>query len=130
MTDSFEKSLFWNPVKQPMTANHLCGHCCLATALGITLDEAIEKIGHRKGTKTKEITKHFSATQKVYREVKDGHPLSLAVARERGVKKGNWHWVLSMSTIIYDPNYGCWLKKEAWEIQTEMRITSWNILII
>jgi hypothetical protein len=127
VNSDFDKSPFWNPVKQPMTDNNLCGHCCLATALGITLEEAIKKIGHVKGTKSKDLLKHFSGYEKVFKEAES---LSLCVARPAGSKKGNWHWVLSMNGIIYDPNYGCWLKKEAWAIQTEMKITSWNILII
>lgn len=123
-----DKSLFWNPVKQP-TGSKLCGHCCLATALGISLNDAIKKVGHRNGTRSKELTKYFAGSRRKLKEDKDGQPLSLCVAREKGIKKGNFHWVLQMSSIVYDPIYGCWLKKEAWEIQTNMEINVWNILI-
>lgn len=43
-------------IQQP-EGSSLCGHCCVAMALGIELDEAIKRIGHRRGVRNYEVVK-------------------------------------------------------------------------
>ncbi len=112
-------------VKQP-PGSKLCGHCCIATLLSIPLSEVIERIGHKGGTRTKELMKFFRGYKKYHTEQ---DACSISACRKNGIKKGDWHWVVTMGGRVYDPNLGCWLKKQAWEIETELTITSWNTII-
>lgn len=120
------KNVSWfNPVKQPADSK-LCGHCCVATVIGKPLKYVIKKIGHENGTTTKELMSFFREYKK---HLKEEDSMSICAARPVGKNKGNWHWVVSMGGRVYDPNYGCWLKKEAWELETGLKITSWNTII-
>lgn len=86
---------------------------------GITLPEAIQLIGHQKGTKTREILAHLPAGKR-----RMGMPDRQALCVARPVhmpSKGNWHWVLYIDGVFYDPNLGK-VNKESY--QEFMKISS------
>lgn len=43
-------------VRQPLGSN-LCAHACLAMMLGLTLDQACERMGHRRKTRTRDLVR-------------------------------------------------------------------------
>jgi hypothetical protein len=90
----------------------LCGHCCLATILDIPLEKAIELIGHERGTRTKELTRHFP-----HSKTKRGTPktYSLCISRPGWkARRGDWHWIIYKDGRFYDPERG-WIKEEAYD---------------
>lgn len=106
---------------QPTNSN-LCGHCCLAALLNISLSKAIELIGHQRGTITKELTKHLLASKTIL-----GKPTtkSLCIVRPIGMAcKGNWHWVVWVANRIYDPCIGKLIHEKDWERITNLKISS------
>lgn len=74
-----------------------CGQCCLATILGISLEEAIKLVGHNSSTKSKELTKHFKAGKN-----KRGLPEKNGLCILRFDNSKNWHWILKLDDNIYD----------------------------
>lgn len=78
-----------------------CGQCCVATILGITLEKAIELVGHNHPTKTKEITKHLEVGS-----IKRGLPEGDGLCMLRYNKSRNWHWIVKFGDKIYDPLKG------------------------
>lgn len=107
-----------------------CGQCCLATILDITLEEAISLIGHSKGTRSKELTKHFNSSKN-----KRGFPpndgrLHLCILRWKTksgkMNTGNWHWVLYRDNQVYDPGLGQFIRSDGYFNAVEdARITSY-----
>lgn len=89
------------PIQPPNSS--ICGHCCLAVILGIPLQDAINLIGHERGTKTRELTRHFP-----HGRMKRGIAFryALCICRPRGRRRGNWHWVLHIDGKIYCPGIG------------------------
>ena len=89
----------------------VCGQACLAMILGVTLDEACELVGHRKGTKTRELVAVLRAQGKPcgprlipFRRW-GLHPHFRGLAKlSRG--SGNWHWVVIWDDVVYDPLQG------------------------
>lgn len=99
-------------VHQP-AGSSLCGQACIAMAAGVSLDEAIEAVGHAKATSTKEVVAGLRKLQveadSRCRRVSHQRPKyprrALLVARNKGCT--NWHWLLHWDGKIYDPG-------EAW----------------
>lgn len=92
-------------IKQP-TNSKLCGQCCLATILNISLEEAIQLVGHNKGTYYKDLIKHFN-----HDKIKRGLPPVKALCLIRPREKTNWrgHWILYLGkedNDCYDPTLG------------------------
>lgn len=113
-------------IKQPPLSS-LCGHCCLAMILHISLDEAISLITHRRGTKTKELIKHFNHVP-----LKIGIPkdYSLCKVWRMGHKKvGHWHWVLFNDGMIYDPELGYWIDYGNYRYITNLSISSHIVIL-
>lgn len=110
-------------ILQP-THSSLCGHCCLATILDITLDDAIKLIGHRRGTKSRELIKHFN-----HQSIIVGKPkyYSLCKVRPTNAKRvGKWYWVLYIeSDVIYDPCIGILLDYNSWRLAYQLEISSY-----
>lgn len=97
-------------IKQPEKSS-LCGQCCLGTILNISLDEAINLIGHKHGTRTKELIKHFKT---------DGNRLKRMFLADYSLCKVHYnttketHWVIYKDGNIYDPLVGDWLRHAQW----------------
>lgn len=106
---------------QPLNSK-LCGHCCLAMILNISLEESISLIGHTKGTKTKELTIHFS-----HLPLRIGQPriYSLCISRPTSKKVYGWHWVLYKEGMIYDPCIGYYIPQLDWELTLKLKISSY-----
>ena len=89
----------------------VCGQACLAMLLGVTLLKACELVGHRKGTKTRELVAVLRAHGKqcgsrlVPFRRWGLHPRFKGLAKlSCGVS--NWHWVVVWDDFVYDPLRG------------------------
>ena len=102
-------------IKQPERSS-LCGHCCLATILNISLAKAIELVGHSRATKPSELYKHFDHTSRRMKcidnyEIPLGYNLvKIKVVDIKRAKKF-YHWSILFSSsqtppLIYEPNMG------------------------
>ncbi len=110
-------------IKQPENSN-LCGQCCLATILHISLEEAINLIGHQHRTRTKELISHFKTNTN---RLKKEPPSGFSLCRVHFGKEKITHWILYKYGLIYDPVIGTWINEEYWKRQTDYvkaRITS------
>ena len=97
------------PLKQPPHSK-LCGHTCIAMLADTTVERVVELIGHKRGTKTKEITTAF-------RQLGFNCPDRLIVLRGRPIVElemsmvkiafpglSSWHWVAVYEGAMYDPS--------------------------
>ncbi len=90
-------------IQQP-AGSKLCGHSCVAMALGISLDEAVKLIGHKKGVRNYELIRalgHRAATKKAVSPKKLTAPCLIRVKGE----KRRHHVVLYEDKMVYDPAY-------------------------
>lgn len=98
----------------------LCGQCCIATLLNITLKEAIKLIGHSHSTKRREILKHIPHKKIRYGKPKHRRPqnftaLCTAIPPHSNNVK-NFHWLIFNNGKYYDSNIGVWWCCTMWEI--------------
>ena len=112
-------------ILQPENSN-LCGQCCLGTVLNITLEDSIKLVGHKKSTRTNELTKHFKNGNT---KLKKGFPTKYSLCKVYYKDKKPTHWVLWENNRVYDPNFGNIINYSEWfEIVSEYyatpRITS------
>lgn len=106
-------------IKQP-DKSKVCGQCCLATILGITLEEAVKLVGHSRGTYTKELTKHFEASP-----LKRGKPDAVnGLCKVHFKTAKNTHWVIYIGGLVYEPAYGGMIPFNEWAEFDGARITS------
>lgn len=98
-------------VRQPKPSN-LCGQACVAMILGISLDEAIERMKTRGGTRTKQLVKvlrdsgKVTCNGKLSRVRKDFKPPKCAVMKmcwKEGTRRRS-HWVVWNEGWWYDPS--------------------------
>ena len=95
------------PLKQPRGSS-LCGQTCVAMACRITLEDACGLVGHRHGTRTKELARvlrgrGFRCKDTLTRSRADQMPdYALVKMSFRG--RRNWHWVLLWDGALYDPD--------------------------
>ena len=90
----------------------LCGQACIASILGISLEKAIELVGHANGTTSREMAKALG----IEGGRKRGDPKipSLLSVREGTIR--NWHWVILDGENTIDPalpyivEYATWLE--------------------
>lgn len=94
-------------VRQP-ERSRLCGHSVLAMVLGVTLDRACELMGHRRGTRTRELVKALGEHALDSRLRTIGRRPLLDVP-DPCVLKVRWkkgsHYVLRTGTGIHDPEF-------------------------
>lgn len=89
-------------VQQPIGSS-LCGHSCVAMALGMSLDEAIGLVGHRRGMRNHELVKALGGAALFQRSVRAvGPPFDPSVMRVKG-PRSRWHLVLYRGGAVYDP---------------------------
>lgn len=90
-------------IQQP-EGSSLCGHACVAMALGIELAEAVKLIGHKKGVHNHEVIRalgHRAATRRSCPPTKLADP---CIIRVKG-NKHRHHLVLYQDEMVYDPAY-------------------------
>ena len=97
-------------IQQP-PGSSICGHCCVAMVLGVRVDKVIQEIGHKHGTKAKELVGVLRnhGVRCVGRRTAwfGGGPLpqrallSLSDVYEKGHRR--FHWVLKWGAMIHDP---------------------------
>lgn len=111
-------------IKQPKYSD-LCGQCCLGTILGISLNNSIKLVGHKNGTRIKELAKHFKSETNI---LKKGFPNNYSICKVYFEMHLCTHWVLYKESFIYDPNIGEWVDIEEWKrafSHIKPRITSY-----
>lgn len=110
-------------VSQPKRSR-LCGQATVAMALGVTLPEAIDLIGHRRGTTALELRAALAKRGLLvgpsiltrYRPLPND---ALAIVRASKGKRRRWHWMLIDHGNMLDPGSG---SLEGFEITSYMRI--------
>lgn len=79
-----------------------CGQIAVAALTGASLDKVHELVGHRKSTRTKDLTK---ALRELGYWCPDKCSASVfgqfGIAQVRG-KRSNWHWVAIGDGMVYD----------------------------
>ena len=109
LTRSPQGSQLWH-VRQP-PGSSLCGHACVATVLGITLDRAVALIGHKHGTKAKElgaVLRALGVSCDLVRTRKTKNamiPMRALCALSAPGKRRRFHWVLLWDGIVHDPEF-------------------------
>lgn len=87
----------------------LCGHTCVAMAIGKPLTEVVEILGRIGGTTTKDLVRMFrvfgfQCKDRLTRFNKiEQLPVRALVKMSYG-RNQNWHWVLWWDGDIYDPS--------------------------
>lgn len=92
-------------IQQPV-GSKLCGHSCLAMALGISLEEACSRIGHRRAVRTRELVRALGGAAKGKRLT----PLRSRTPPDPSILRMVWpnrhgHLVLLAGGKVYDPLY-------------------------
>jgi hypothetical protein len=100
-------------------------------AAGVSLDRAIESVGHARGTSTRDIVRGLRALgvpcYHRLRRVSLNRPVFpkravLAIRDGRG--RNEWHWILHWDGQIYDPA-GAWperYERDRWKITSYLEI--------
>ena len=81
-----------------------CGQACVASLLGISLKEAVRRVGHPRATSTKDLVSALGVTGnlKKVRKITEPEQLpALCIVRCRG--KGMNHWVVKDGSVVMDP---------------------------
>lgn len=115
-------------IQQP-TGSNLCGHACLAMILGLTLDEGVERMGHGRSTRTRELVKALGD------KVKDSRLIPVRQRDEPtfAILKVTWngkprrsHFVVRRGDRIHDPSYRYGMSRHNWDlfIKDHGRVTS------
>lgn len=98
-------------IKQPENSK-LCGQCCLATILNISLDESIKLFGHTHATRTKEFLPYLKTkeTQLTKNKIFD-----YSLCRVHFGKEKFTHWIIYKNGKIYDPCIGYYVSPNKWK---------------
>ncbi len=96
-------------VQQP-EGSKLCGHSVAAMVLGVPLDEAVVKVGHRRGTRTRELVAALGAQALAGRLTVIGRTPLLEVPDPCVLKvcwdeKSRSHYALRVGYFVHDPLY-------------------------
>ncbi len=125
-------------LRQP-AGSRLCGQTCVAMVAGVSIDKAVEVIGHTHGTRTREISaglnklgflcdsklKVLSKTKPLLEQLPD-----LAIVNSRWKaehrKTPGGHWVVWHDGRVYDPefNFVDKVPKQEWLTNKDWRLTS------
>ncbi len=89
-----------NIIRQPENSN-LCGHACVAMVKSLTLDQAIERVGHRGIMGLREIA---GAVGSRWIEGEKPTRRSIVLIRREGAQWG--HWVVRLGNVFLCPMRG------------------------
>jgi hypothetical protein len=95
-------------IQQP-SGSSICGHCCVAMVLGVQVDKIIQEIGHKHGTKAKELVgvlRNHGVGCAPKRKVwtgKNGPLPERAILSVSGQSHSRYHWVLLWDNEVHDP---------------------------
>lgn len=117
-------------IVQPVDSS-LCGQCCIAMAAGISLSEAIKTVGHKRGTRTKEVVAALRALginceEKLVRISRKKPVLpKRAILAIGNHKRKRYHWMLSWDGELFDPG-DSWPRhyNGEWAITSYLKILS------
>lgn len=103
-------------VRQPPNST-ICGQCCVATLAGVTLEQAIEAVGKKGYTRTKDIKTGLQRlgietdTRRRVGVPEDGETAVLWFVSEH---HKHAHWVIWHNSKFYDPASGVHRKIPRW----------------
>ena len=95
-------------IKQPLGSKQ-CGQASLAMLTGISLERAVELVGKKKGTKTKDLV---AAARKLGLDCPDRlkvlgrktlAELERALVKVKVPGQSNWHWIAVIDGKVFDP---------------------------
>jgi hypothetical protein len=111
-------------VRQP-EGSSLCGQACIAMAADVSLDRAVEAVGHSKprGTYTSEVIAALrllgvGCADRLRRVSRQKPVLPARAMLHINNDGGRSHWMLTWDGVIYDP-------EDRWPDYTGWRITSY-----
>lgn len=97
----------------------LCGHACLAMVLGLKLDEAIDKMGHKRTTRTRELVAALGKRAKDRRLI----PVRQRAIPEFAVMKVTWkgrpqrgHFAIHQHGYVHDPLLPGKMTRHDWDL--------------
>jgi hypothetical protein len=113
-------------VRQP-DGSALCGQSCVAMLADVSLDEAIEAVGHEHGTRTSELRQALaslgvrtaSRCRRISRACPAYPPTALLVARKNDFRRS--HWMVMKDGVVYDPE-GAWPRYDGWKITSYLEV--------
>lgn len=102
-------------VQQPPDSR-LCGQACVAMLCGVSLERAIQLVGRKEGTRTKELAHairklgyHCESRLTVLGEnvnwlmAQENMLVKMTNYDDQGKRVRNWHWVVVHDRKVYDP---------------------------
>lgn len=117
-------------VRQPQGSS-LCGQCCVAMAAGVSLDRAVEVVGHARsrGTYTREIRDALRVLgvgcadrcRRVNRDLCNLPRRGIVTIHTKGRRLG--HWMLLWDGEMFDPE-NRYPDFEGWKITSFLEIES------
>src|SRR5208282_1431115 len=115
-----------------------CGQIAVAVLTGSTLDKVVQIVGHKHGTRTKELRAAFNALgfdcpvrRPIVKRWPDVPGALLIHIRENNAKKYTGHWVAVCDYVVYDGNgeapyglkdYEYLAKEQGWRITSSMPV--------
>jgi hypothetical protein len=125
-------------IQQP-PGSSICGHCCVAMILGVQVAKVIEEIGHKHGTRAKELAavlRNHGVKCETRRKVWTGSKGPLperALLAVSGKRHRMYHWVLLWGNEVHDPACRTFCQRITFvnllhprtAIKDELRITSY-----
>lgn len=115
-------------IQQP-EGSSLCGHSCIAMALGLTLDQAIELIGHRKGVRNHEVIRALGPRALTSKSVPPKRLAAPCLIRIKGPTARWHHLVFYHDQKVYDPAYSVPAPTFAEWLQF-LQLTGWRIVSV
>jgi hypothetical protein len=114
-------------IQQP-EGSSLCGHSCIAMALGLTLDQAVELIGHKRGVRNHEVIRALGSRALTRKSVSPNRLTDPCLIRIKG-PTARWHLVLYQDQKVYDPAYSVPAPTLA-EWEQFLKQTGWRIVSV
>lgn len=103
----------------------VCGQCCIAMILGITLDKAIKLVGHEKATTALELSKALCVKKIFIRISKNRTIPERAILFVGNIgNRRHRHWVVIENQKIYCPTFGIFDSLASYLTFSKQRATS------
>lgn len=115
-----------NRIQQP-EGSSLCGQACVAMAAGVSLDRAIEVIGHSHGTYTRDVIAGLRSLgigcgDRLHRVSRKLPVLpQRCIVAMHSPRRRLEHWMLSWDGEMFDPE-GRWPDLPGWTITSYLEI--------
>lgn len=116
-------------IKQP-EGSSLCGQACIAMISNVSLDRAIEVVGHKSATRTKELVSALKTLgincDSRLRICKRNMPIlpkrCIIAMRNKSYKRG--HWVVMWDGVMFDPEHDAVGRSGGWKVTSYLEVYS------